>query len=240
MAFGHAKIVLKAVITDIDGTLTDEKRRLNTTAVETIRKLQDNGVEVVLASGNTSCILKGLSKLIGTGGTFIGENGGVFRIGFSGSLVVLPNRQIALEALDVLIQHFEKQGITLDMFSPRERFADVAFARTVPVQVIRELLSGWNVTILDTNFAIHIQEAGFSKGKAFQKIAEELRIPVSSFLAIGDSENDIDMIQAAGAGCCVANSAQEVKEAAVFISKKSYGDGFVETITRFFPHIFER
>jgi hypothetical protein len=232
--------VLQAVITDIDGTLTDAQRRLNTAAIETIRTLQDNGVEIVLASGNTSCILKGLSKLIGTGGTFIGENGGVYRIGFTGSLQVLPDRQIALDALDLLIRHYQKQGITLDMFSPRERFADVAFARTVPVQEVKDLLSGWNVTILDTNFAIHIQEAGFSKGKTFLKIAEELAIPTSAFLAIGDSENDIDMIQTAGVGCCVANSALDVKKSADFVAGMSYGDGFVEVMTRFFPHILAR
>jgi len=232
--------VLQAVITDIDGTLTDERRRLNTQAIETIRTLQDNGIEVILASGNTSCILKGLSKLIGTSGTFIGENGGVYRIGFTGDLQVLPDRQIALDALDLLTRHYQKQGITLDMFSPRERFADVAFARTVPVQEVRDLLVGWNVSILDTNFAIHIQEAGFSKGRTFQRIAEDLKIPLSAFLAIGDSENDTDMIVASGLGCCVANSAEEVKKAAGYIAERPYGDGFVEVMTRFFPHILER
>ena len=232
--------MLRAVITDIDGTLTDERRRLNTRAIEVIRTLQDNGIEVVLASGNTSCIMKGLSKLIGTGGTFIGENGGIYRIGFFGGLQVLPDRQIALDALDILTRYYQKQGITLDMYSPRERFADVAFARTVPVQEVRDLLAGRNVTILDTHFAIHIQEAGFSKGKTFQRIAEELQIPLSAFLAIGDSENDTDMIVAAGTGCCVANSSEEVKKAAGYVAERPYGDGFVEVMTRFFPHILER
>lgn len=232
--------MLRAVITDIDGTLTDERRRISTCAVETIRKLQDSGIEVVLASGNTSCILKGLSKLIGTGGTFIGENGGIYRVGYSGELRILPDRQIALDALALLTGHFQKQGITLDMFSPRERLADVAFARNVPVEEVRALLEDRNVTVLDTNFAIHIQEAGFSKGLTFRRIAEELNIPLADFLAIGDSENDTDMIQAAGIGCCVANAGEEVKNAAGYISAKPYGEGFVEVMTRFFPHILER
>lgn len=232
--------MLRAVITDIDGTLTDERRRLNTHAIETIRTLQDHGVEVVLASGNTSCILKGLSKLIGTGGSFIGENGGVYRIGFSGKLEILANRQIALDALDLLTSHYQTRGITLEMFSPHERFADVAFARTVPVSEVRALLAGWNITILDTNFAIHIQEAGISKGRTFHRISELMKIPREDFLAIGDSENDIDMIQAAGTGCCVANAGEEVKKSAKFVATRPYGDGFVETMTRFFPHILER
>jgi len=232
--------VLRAVITDIDGTLTDERRRLSTCAIETIRKLQDNGIQVVLASGNTSCILKGLSKLIGTSGTFIGENGGVYRVGFTGDLKILPNRQVALDALDLLTRHFQEQGIVLDMYSPRERFADVAFARNVPVDEVRSLLADWNVSVLDTNFAIHIQEKGFSKGSAFRHIAGDMGIPLSEFLAIGDSENDTDMIEAAGTGCCVANAGEEVKQAAAYVSPIPYGEGFVEVMNRFFPHILER
>jgi len=49
--------VLKALLTDIDGTITDPSRRVNTGAIEIIRLLADEGVEVVLASGNTSCFM---------------------------------------------------------------------------------------------------------------------------------------------------------------------------------------
>ncbi len=48
------------------------------------------------------------------------------------------------------------------------------------------------------------------------------------------------MIQAAGMGCCVANAVQEVKKAAAYVSSIPYGEGFVEVMTRFFPHILER
>ena len=78
--------MLKALLTDIDGTITDPTRRIHTGAIETIRSLVDQGVEVVLASGNTSCFMDALCKMIGTQGTFIAENGGVFRIGFTGTL----------------------------------------------------------------------------------------------------------------------------------------------------------
>ena len=63
--------MLKALLTDIDGTITDSSRRINTGAVEAIRSLVDEGIEVVLASGNTSCFMDALCKMIGTQGTFI-------------------------------------------------------------------------------------------------------------------------------------------------------------------------
>ncbi len=229
--------VLRGVITDIDGTLTNEKRLLSTAAIETIRVLQNHGIEVVLASGNTSCILKGLTRLIGTGGSFIGENGGVYRIGYTGQMKVLPDRTVALKALDIVQKHFLEKGIELDLYSQSDRFADVAFARTVPVEEVRALISDLPVTILDTQFAIHIQEQGFDKGFTFLKVCDELKISPSEFLAIGDSENDIGMIKSAGIGCTVRNATDRVKQVAGYIAGKSYGDGFVEIMERFFKFL---
>lgn len=232
--------MFRGVITDIDGTLTDEKRRLSTAAIETIRRLQESGVEVVLSSGNTSCLLKGLCKLIGTGGTFIGENGGVYRIGFTGELQLIADRKIAIDALNLCIEHFQKKGITLELFSYNERFSDVAFARTVPVEEVRSLLADWPVDIMDTNFAIHIHKAGIDKGKTFQVVADSLGIKPEEFLAIGDSENDIGMIKAAGIGCCVANAQERVRIISDYCSSVPYGEGFVEIMNRNFSHILAR
>jgi len=228
------------VITDIDGTLTDERRRLSTIAIETIRTLQEHGIEVVLSSGNTSCLLKGLSKLIGTGGTFIGENGGVYRVGFDGSLQMMGERQIALDALDLLKEHFLKQGITLDLYSHQERYTDIAFAREVPVDEVRAVLAGWPVDIMDTSFAIHIHQAGIDKGKTFKKVASLLEIGTDEFLAVGDSHNDVGMIETAGTGCCVANAEENLRNISDYCSQVPYGEGFVEIMKTYFPHILAR
>jgi hypothetical protein len=53
---------IKAVLIDIDGTLTDIHRRVNLDAVQKIRDLP---VPVVIASGNQICFVKAASKLLG-------------------------------------------------------------------------------------------------------------------------------------------------------------------------------
>lgn len=227
--------MLRGVVTDIDGTLTDEKRRLSTAAIETIRKLQEGGIEVVLASGNTSCLLKGLSKLIGTGGSFIGENGGVYRVGYTGELRVLADRKVAIEALNLVTDHYHARGMDLELYSPHERFADVAFARTVPIDEVRTLLAHLPVTVFDTRFAIHLQQAGFDKGITFLQICRELGIPPADFVGIGDSDNDIGLISQAGQGCCVANANESLRSVAGYIAERPYGEGFVEVMNHFFP-----
>ncbi|HQD24177.1 MAG TPA: phosphoglycolate phosphatase [Methanoculleus sp.] len=234
--------MLRAVATDVDGTLTDRRRRINTAAVEAIRTLVDAGITVVLASGNTVCFMDSISKMIGTDGTIIGENGGVYRRSFSGPLQIVGDRQVCLEAFEVLRDYFAGKGVELELYSAQYRFADVAFARNIdPAEaqaVIR--VQGLDVRVLDTGFAIHLQPPGVSKGAAMRELAVEMGIPTSEILAIGDSENDIEMLEAAGVGVAVANATPATRMAADVVTSRPHGDGFVEAVKMHYSDLFSR
>ena len=225
--------MLKAILTDIDGTITDSSRRINTGAVDTIRSLVDNGIEVVLASGNTSCFMDALCKMIGTHGTFIAENGGVFRVGFTGTPHIQGDQGVCRVALELLQRHYRTQGIELELYSPTYRYSDLAFGRTVPVDEVKILLKEYRVQVLDTGYAIHLQAPGVDKGTALVALAQEMGLLPSDFLAIGDSLNDIQMLTTAGIGATVANGHASVKAAAQYIAEKEYGDGFVEVVKKY-------
>ncbi len=231
---------MKALLTDIDGTITGPDRRISTGAIEIMRDLKDHDIELVLASGNTACFMDALSRMIGTSGTFIAENGGVYRIGYTGKLNVLGNQSVCKEALSAVISFFKGKGVELDMYSAPYRYADVAFAKTVPVPEVVAIVRDFPVEVLDTGFAIHIQQKGVHKGTAFQRLADDIGIPPSEFLAIGDAINDIEMIQMAGTGVAVANAHAATIKAAQWVSQKSYGEGFIEAIQRYFPYFRER
>jgi len=139
-----------------------------------------------------------------------------------------------------LEEYFQRKGVALELFGEQYRFSDVAFARTVPSGEVRELVRGRGVKVLDTGFAIHLQAGGISKGSALLKLAAEIGIPPREFLAVGDSENDVEMLEAAGVGVAVANARDEVKAAADYIAEKGNGDGFVEGVMRYLPYFLER
>ncbi len=234
--------MLRAVATDVDGTLTDRRRRINTTAVEAIRTLVDAGITVMLASGNTVCFMDSLSKMIGTDGTIIGENGGVYRRGFSGPLQVVGDRQVCLEAFEILRDYFAGKGVELEQYSAEYRFADVAFARNIDPAEAQAVIQvqGLDVRVLDTGFAIHLQPPGVSKGAAMRELAVEMGIPTSEILAIGDSENDIEMLEAAGVGVAVANATPATRMAADVVTSRPHGDGFVEAVKMHYSDLFSR
>ena len=234
--------MLKALVTDVDGTLTDRRRRINTAAVEAIRTLVDAGIEVVLASGNTVCFMDGLCKMIGTDGTIIGENGGVYRRGYGGTLHIPGDREACLEAFEVLSDHFSGKGIELELYSARYRFADVAFARNIDPDEARAVVRDRRlpVRVLDTGFAIHLQAPGVNKGTAMRELAGEMGISPAEMMAIGDSENDIEMLEAAGIGVAVRNAPAPTRSAADWVSGGAYGDGFVEAVKKYYPDLFSR
>lgn len=225
--------MLKALITDIDGTITDPTRQIHTGAIETIRALVDQGIMVVLASGNTSCFMETLCKMIGTQGSFIAENGGVFRAGYTGPLRITGDQAACRTALDTLQAHYRAMGQELDLYSPTYRFADLAFGRTVPVDEVREILAGYPVQIIDTGFAIHLQTPGITKGTTLTELATALALAPEDFCAVGDSVNDIQMLEAAGIGIAVANAHPDTKAAAEYVTSQHYGDGFVEGIKKY-------
>jgi len=233
---------LKAVITDVDGTITDSQRRISTSAITCIRRIVDGGVPVVIASGNTVCFMDCFCRMIGTDGTIIAENGGVYRMGYSGHLQINGDQSKCRKAFETLKNHYTEKNVSLDLYSPDYRFADVAFARTVDVDEVRAVLRHHPVEVIDTGFAIHIQsrntDKGIDKATALKRLADEMGLKPADFLAVGDSMNDIGMLTIAGTGVAVANAHPDTKSAAEWVASKNYGDGFVEGIRKYSHLLF--
>ena len=47
----------KAVAVDIDGTITDYNKKLHLEAIESLRRLEDAGIPVILSTGNVRAII---------------------------------------------------------------------------------------------------------------------------------------------------------------------------------------
>ncbi len=211
----------KAIAVDIDGTLTDKKRAINCRAVEALRKLK---IPVVLATGNISCFARTVAKLIGVSDIVICENGGVVRFSYDGEDIVLGDKEKCLKAAEILKRYFEIEFLDFEL-----RKSEVCVRRTFPIEEARKILPE-GVKIVDTGFAYHIMDANVSKGRALKFIAERMGIDVEEFVAIGDSENDIELLEVAGFGIAVANADLKLKEVADMVTSKPDGDGVVEAL----------
>lgn len=75
--------------------------------------------------------------------------------------------------------------------------------------------------------------AGVNKGAALRSLAAILGIPMEQTLALGDDENDIPLLRAAGLGVAMGNALDEVKGAADAVTASNEEDGWAAAIEQF-------
>ncbi|NHJ46163.1 MAG: phosphoglycolate phosphatase [Asgard group archaeon] len=238
---------VKAVFSDIDGTITDEKLKLSTIAMKAIRNLNEVGIPTVLTSGSCWYAVDLFSRYIPASTTFIAENGAVimsrsrFISSEDKSLFILgkPEKETITgdptfpnKFLELLRTKLDSNEIILSADMPFRK-VEVVLERTLPFSLIQNQLKinafDKNIRVLDTKFAYHISPKEVHKGLGV-KIAcqDHLSIPLEETIAIGDGENDIEMINSAKVGVAVANAAPYLKKQASYVTKKPSGEGFQE------------
>ena len=75
--------------------------------------------------------------------------------------------------------------------------------------------------------------AGVDKGVGLKKLAGILSIPVENTMAVGDTENDIAILKAAGIGVAMGNATDDVKAIASYITTSNTDDGVANAIAHF-------
>ena len=217
----------KAVITDIDGTLTDRERRIDLGAVRALTHLQRQGVPVLFATGNVLPVVLGLQRFLGLKGPIIAENGGLVYFG-EDRVVRLARREVALRA-------FERARRTLDvkpLFTDRWRETEVALEPTVPVDQVELAVRGCGVRVESTGFAIHLFEPSAGKLPACRLALSELGLTLQDCLVTGDGDNDVGILEAAGTGVTFPDASEAAKASAGHITRAKHGAGFLEALTR--------
>lgn len=77
---------------------------------------------------------------------------------------------------------------------------------------------------------LEVAHRDVNKGVALAKLAEGLGVPMAEVVAVGDGQNDVDMIRAAGLGVAMGNGHPELKAAADRITGSLAEDGVAQLI----------
>ena len=85
-----------------------------------------------------------------------------------------------------------------------------------------------------SRYVIEIMPKGIDKGYGLSVIADGLGIKQEETVAVGDSMNDLAMIEWAGLGVAVANADDRLKSAADVVTENSMSLGVLEVIKRYF------
>ncbi len=98
------------------------------------------------------------------------------------------------------------------------------------LEAIRDLGLEWHVIF--NKGAVMILPANVTKATGLAEALDELGVPASRTIGIGDAENDHAFLRHSGLGVAVANAMQSLKAVADLVTGAEEGGGVVEVIDR--------
>lgn len=216
-------LLIKAMVCDVDGTITDASKRIQVVGIAALRRMQERGYPVIIASGNVLPVAFGLSAFIGLKAPVVAENGGL--VSYQEKIYQLQSREVPERAFAHLKQRMPEVE---RLFTDNWRETEVALKRSTDEQKVRDILKDEGVDIEATGFAIHIMELGHNKMRGVKKACELVGIGIENVAAFGDSDNDTGMLSGCGVGIAVGNASEKAKRAADYVCKADSSEGVVE------------
>ncbi len=214
---------------DIDGTLTRHDKSIDPRVFDPIR---DWEAPVVIATGKSLPYPVGLCEFFGIPINVVSENGGaVFVEPFDD--VVYNGDPAGAKAVETayLDAGYDTGWGAVDMIN-RWRETELAVAREQPLDLLVEIAAEHGLEVVDTGYAYHVKSPDVDKGRGLETAAAGLGYEPSEFVAVGDSENDVEMFELAGRSFAVANADEAATAAADAITADSFADGFLEALDR--------
>lgn len=217
----------KAVAVDIDGTITDSNKKIHLEAIAALRRLEEAGIPVILATGNVRGITYGLWRFIGASGPMVCENGGVVWHPEWGDPIVRADGGRAKMAAEMVGKKLglDSQGITTNAW----RESEWCLFPDEDLNAINEIISSSeysDLSVIRTGFAIHLMEPHLSKGEGLAVALAKIGLDASEILAVGDAPNDISMFEYVGHTVAVGGSFEELAAIADVLSPFPHGETF--------------
>ena len=225
--------MIKLLAIDIDGTLTEKDGRINLDATFLLRKLQEDGLQVVLATGRSVFETYTLSKFLGFAKFGISENGGVVFFNEPTKIKIFGDYSDSLLAYEFLSKNIEKININQRM----PRLTEILLERNFDIDAANRILkeNGYKAKILDSGVAYHLSSVNVNKGVALKYVAEKMNLKKEEIASIGDSEVDEPMFAESGFSFLVNKNykikTNEVEETTKLIITERQGPmGIIEAI----------
>lgn len=213
----------KAVVCDVDGTITNSSKMIQTLGIEVLRQAQDKGSVVMLASGNVLPVVYGLSAFIGLRGPVVAENGGI--VSYQDEVYKLFSNEVPLKAYEHL--RSVMPGVRR-LYTDHWRQTEVGLNREADLAKVMEALDGWPMEVEATGFAIHLMAKGHSKMAGVRKACELIGVDPADVVAFGDADNDALMLKECGYGVAVGNASDMAKSAADLVTQGRHAEGVRE------------
>lgn len=235
---------IKLIALDMDGTLLDNEQNVSSQNKEAIKLAKQKGIPTVLSTGRSLLTCREYAESLELSSFLVTSNGSEI---WDSSFKLVDRNLIEHAHIEKLWELKQKYNIHFWASTTerlwREEFPDkivehewLKFGFDIPDDSIREAVLGElqeSKQLEITNSSptnIEINAVGINKAKALMKVCERLNITMDNVIAMGDSLNDIAMIEEAGVGVAMGNAQEIVKEKADWITSPNIENGVAKAI----------
>ncbi|WP_160719056.1 Cof-type HAD-IIB family hydrolase [Bacillus sp. USDA818B3_A] len=246
MEYFKNTVDIKLVALDMDGTLLNNQGQVSKANREAIKAAKDKGIYVVLSTGRSILTVRDHADDLELTSYLVTVNG---------SEVWNEKRELVERNL-VNTEHIQwmwdlsKQHKTRfwainsektwhnEMPEDLHKWEWLKFGFTIDDDmtrelVLKELISRGEFELTNSTLKnIEVNATGINKARGLSVVCSKLGIEMENVMAVGDSRNDLMMIQEAGLGIAMGNAQDIVKETADCITATNEEDGVAKAIQK--------
>ncbi|KAG7024608.1 Sugar phosphatase YidA [Cucurbita argyrosperma subsp. argyrosperma] len=237
------------IFCDMDGTLLNSKSQITPTTVKALKEALSRGVKVVIATGKGLLVYgrqgkeiyrRNLDQDICREACLYSLEKNVPLIAFGeGRCLTLFDHPLT-DALHT-IYHEPKAEVmsSVDNLLAAAEIQKLLFLDTAEgvSRILRPYwseASGEHASVVQAvPDMLEIVPCGTSKGSGVKLLLDHLGVSSEEVMAIGDGENDIEMLELASLGIAMSNGAEKTKAVANLIGPSNDEDGVAEVIYRY-------
>lgn len=121
-----------------------------------------------------------------------------------------------------------KEVVKISIFTKNKESCEKLFQR-IPESLVGFMYKNNHLDLYNGEISIK----GITKATGLKQITSYLNIPIEDTIAIGDSLNDLDILQEAGLSICMGNGDDQCKKIADFTTKDISDDGLAYALKHF-------
>lgn len=238
---------IRLIALDMDGTLLNHYHEISTENKKAIEQAKADGIEVVISTGRPYKQIEQYIDELNLDSYFVTINGGEV---WDGAGNLLERHLLETEHVELmwnLVNTYKTNywAITVtglyhnDYPENREITGDewVKFGFEIADDDIRNTiqleLKKHNLEVTNSSpINLEVNPAGINKGSALERVCKRMNLTMDHVMAVGDSLNDLAMIQKAGIGVAMGNAQETVIKAADWTTATNLDDGVAKAIYR--------
>ncbi|WP_270354546.1 Cof-type HAD-IIB family hydrolase [Bacillus velezensis] len=235
---------IKLIAIDMDGTLLNDEQLIPEENRRAIKEVEAKGIHVVISTGRTLMTCRELAESLELSSFLITANGSEI---WDSNFELVERKLLHTDHIQKLWDLRNKHNTNF-WASTVDRVWRGEFPETITDhqwlkfgfeieddevrnEVLKELKEYKELEITNSSpINIEVNALGINKAAALAKVSEKLGFTMENVMAMGDSLNDIAMIEKAGVGVAMGNAQDIVKETADWVTDVNTENGVAKAI----------